>query len=285
MTTKREDDEPGPNAAVEGAGHEPVGLLPLGKGDAVKPLAADQQEAVRNAGAGGLSDYAKQAYAAGEDFGITAEDAASMGAGFVQDTLKAAIAATEPPPEPLGELTLTSLSPDTAELGGEDVTVSFIGTGFDATCEIVFAGHSEETVLVSDTELTTIVKPSLGWGPVAVAAYVRNVITQSETLMFTFTAGEPVTLTSLTPNTAVVGDADLVISLAGTGFTDATTVNFGGVEQQATLASDTEIFTNVSPAAAVAGDVPVFVTEAGQVSETLQFTFTEPSARSTKRGK
>lgn len=181
MTTERKD-EPGPNAAIEGGG------FGITKANVAQPLSAETEEAVRNAGAGGLSDYAKQAHAAGEALTITPEEAAAMGAGFVQDVFKTAIDEVVDPP---AELTFTSMSPDTAELGSEDVTVSFIGAGFDAASIINFAGQEEPTTLVSDTELTTIVKPTLGWGAVAVPVYIRNAVTQSETLQFTFTEAEP----------------------------------------------------------------------------------------------
>jgi hypothetical protein len=91
-----------------------------------------------------------------------------------------------PPPAP----TLTSLSPDTAVLGDPDIVMSCIGTGFTAESVIYFADQDEPTTLVSDTEVTTGVKPSLPWGAVTVPVYVRNGSLASEPLDFTFT--EPV---------------------------------------------------------------------------------------------
>lgn len=96
------------------------------------------------------------------------------------------------PPEPVPAPVLTSLSPNTAELDGENVTMSAIGENFTADSRIVFADHQENTVFVSDTELTTIVTTSLEWGAVSVPVFVRTGDQVSETLDFTFTEAPPV---------------------------------------------------------------------------------------------
>jgi hypothetical protein len=83
--------------------------------------------------------------------------------------------------------TLESLNPDTAAIGDDDVTMHVIGTGFTAAAQIVFNGGAETTVFVSDTELTTTVKPSTaevaGAFPVTV---VQNGFTVEPPLDFTF---------------------------------------------------------------------------------------------------
>jgi hypothetical protein len=56
---------------------------------------------------------------------------------------------------------VTSLNPTSAEIGGVDVTLHVIGTGFTGDCAILFNNAPEPTTLVSATELTTVVKPSL----------------------------------------------------------------------------------------------------------------------------
>jgi len=62
-------------------------------------------------------------------------------------------------PPPTG-LSLDVLSPDTAEIGSEDVTLHCYGNGFTAETLIIFNGGEEPTVFVSSSEVTTIVKPS-----------------------------------------------------------------------------------------------------------------------------
>ena len=84
---------------------------------------------------------------------------------------------------------LTSINPTTAVIGGADLTLHAIGSGFDANCAILFNGGREPTVLVSPTELTTTVKPSLvtiaGSYPVQVVK--GNSLVSAAVKSFTFT--------------------------------------------------------------------------------------------------
>ena len=88
-----------------------------------------------------------------------------------------AFSINEPPGSNTNPLTFTvdSLDPAEAQLGAPDVTLHVHGTGFKEGMQIVFNGGLEQTVFVSDTELTTIVKPSTattaGEFPVSVAAF------------------------------------------------------------------------------------------------------------------
>jgi hypothetical protein len=162
------------------------------RGDGINLLAGDQ-EALRNAGAGGLSDYAKQAFAEGGTLTLTPEEAANSGAGFVQDLLKADLGTVDPvPPEPA---VLTSITPDTAVIGDPDLTLSAIGTGFTAESVIVFNGGDEPTTFVSATEVTTGVKPSTATTAGAYPVFVRGA-DGAETASLDFTFTDPVTRSS-----------------------------------------------------------------------------------------
>jgi hypothetical protein len=96
-----------------------------------------------------------------------------------------------PDPEPGSEPTLTSLDPNTAVLGDPDLTLRCIGTNFTETSVIHFADHDEPTTFVSDTEVTTGVKPSLGWGAVSVPVTIRQGSFETGPLDFTFTEAAP----------------------------------------------------------------------------------------------
>jgi hypothetical protein len=85
---------------------------------------------------------------------------------------------------------LTSISPNTAVLNDPDVTMTCTGEGFSESSVIVFAGQQEPITFVSETEISTVVKPSLPWGAVTVDVSVKNGTMESDTLEFTFT--EPV---------------------------------------------------------------------------------------------
>jgi len=69
---------------------------------------------------------------------------------------------------------LDSLEPAEAEVGGPDLTLRCLGSGFSAASVIVFNGGDEVTMFVSETELTTGVKPSLVSMSVPVPVQVRN---------------------------------------------------------------------------------------------------------------
>ncbi|MCA1419466.1 IPT/TIG domain-containing protein [Bradyrhizobium sp. BRP23] len=110
----------------------------------------------------------------------------SVLAGVAYDTAHglAKSAEAEPPPVPP---VLSSLSPDTAVSGDPDFVLSCIGSGFDEGTVIIFGDYEEPTTLVSATEVTTGVKPSL-FAPAIVPVRLRNGTAHSDPLDFTFTA-------------------------------------------------------------------------------------------------
>lgn len=97
---------------------------------------------------------------------------------------------TSPDPEPGLEPTLTSLDPDTAVLGDADFTLRCLGTNFTETSTIRFAMNEEPIEFVSDTEITTTVKPSLPWGAVTVPVTVIQGSFETQPLDFIFTEPE-----------------------------------------------------------------------------------------------
>lgn len=91
-------------------------------------------------------------------------------------------------PEPDVAPVLTAINPSTAVLGGEMITMHCYGSGFKDSSIIMFAGQPEPIVFISDSEITTGVTPTLGWGantPLPVS--VKNGDQESNSLDFTFT--------------------------------------------------------------------------------------------------
>jgi hypothetical protein len=83
--------------------------------------------------------------------------------------------------------TLTSISPDTAVSGENDFTLVCTGTNFVPGTVIRFGPtHDEDTTFVSETEVTTIVKPSL-FAPAVVPVAVHSGEAWSDWVDFTFT--------------------------------------------------------------------------------------------------
>jgi hypothetical protein len=92
-----------------------------------------------------------------------------------------------PSPAPGAEPTLDSIDPVSAEIGSADVTLTLTGTNFLPTSVIIFNGGAETTTFVSDTELTTGVKPSLATVAIDVPVEVRTGehVTDPQTFSFT----------------------------------------------------------------------------------------------------
>jgi hypothetical protein len=95
---------------------------------------------------------------------------------------------------------------------------------------------------------------------------------------------DPPTVDGLNPDTAVCGDPDLQLIVDGTGFNNASIITFNGLDEPTALLSDTQVRTNVKPSLfQVAATCPVGVRTGGMRSNTIDFTFTDPAARSRKR--
>lgn len=103
------------------------------------------------------------------------------------------LAAGQQPPEPLDTPAADRLVPPEAAIGDPDFTMSVQGVRFVDGAVIVFNGGDEPTEFVSDTELTTGIKPSTATTPGVYTVAVRNPDGQvSNELGFTFTEAAPV---------------------------------------------------------------------------------------------
>jgi len=81
---------------------------------------------------------------------------------------------------------VTSLDPASAESGAADLTMTVNGTGFTENSVIMFGQQDEPTTLISNTQVSTGVKPSL-FAPATVPVKVRNGPATSNAVDFTFT--------------------------------------------------------------------------------------------------
>lgn len=82
--------------------------------------------------------------------------------------------------------TVTSLVPNSAELGSPSFVLHVHGTGFKSNSIIVFAGQEEPTTFVSDKEVTTGVNMDTWLGPDVLEVYVQTDGVNSAPMMFTF---------------------------------------------------------------------------------------------------
>ena len=87
----------------------------------------------------------------------------------------------------------------------------------------------------------------------------------------------------IAPASAVIGSTDFTLRVVGSRFVEDSVIVFNGGDEQTVFVNETELTTGVKPSlAGVAITVPVQVRNAGQVSNSVSFEFTEgePAARS-----
>jgi hypothetical protein len=95
--------------------------------------------------------------------------------------------------ESIEQPTVTALIPDTAECGDtENIVMIVEGTGFHPKSVITFNGLDEPTTFISQTQVSTGVKPSLFVVPAVCPVAVRNAgFAPSNEMPFTFAGDEP----------------------------------------------------------------------------------------------
>jgi uncharacterized protein (TIGR03437 family) len=119
-------------------------------------------------------------------------------------------------------LTLSSLSPNSANAGGSTFTLTLNGTGFLQTSQVQWNGTALTTNYVSAAQLTASVGANL-----IMSAGTANVVVSnpggavSSTAQFTITG---IAITGLSPNSASAGGPQFTLLISGTGFATASTV-------------------------------------------------------------
>jgi RHS repeat-associated protein len=164
---------------------------------------------------------------------------------------------------------VTSASPTVV---GPGYSVTIVGSNFgdiQGTSNVYFNGAAASSITSwSMTQIVAIVPASASTGPVTA---IVNGVGSNRTV--SVTVFKPV-ITSLTPSAASPGGT---ITITGTGFTAQQSTgffaSFNGVSTSSSSWSDTSLTVSV-PSSATSG--PVTVTEAGIVSNGVQFTVLEP---------
>ncbi len=175
-------------------------------------------------------------------------------------------------------LAITSLSPDSALAGGAAFTLTVNGTGFVSTATVQWNGTALATTFVSATQLTATVPASLIVSAGSPSIAILN-SEGSSSPPTTFAVSAP-TITSLSPTTAPAGSAALTLTVNGTGFLSAATVQWNGSALATTFVSATQLMATV-PASllASAGNATVTVANsAGTPSNGVTFTITSSSS-------
>jgi hypothetical protein len=160
-------------------------------------------------------------------------------------TSSASFTVTGPPP------TIGSVTPTSAPVG---TSVDIQGTNLSGATSVTFNGTAEPGFVVnSSTDITAHVPAGATTGPISVTTPSG---TATSSANFTVTTPPP-TVSSFTPTSGPVGTSD---SIAGSGFTGASSVTFAGVAATSfTLTSDTGI-SAVVPTGATTGPIAVTTT-------------------------
>jgi hypothetical protein len=171
--------------------------------------------------------------------------------------------------------TLTAVSPIAGPLAG-GTTVTITGTGFAGPMAVNFGAIAGTNVTVVSATQITVTSPAEAAGTVNITATSLGGVTAISSAG-RFTYENPPTVVNVSP-AAGPSAGGMLVAITGTGFGDATAVNFGGIPATTvTILSPTQI-TAISPAEP-ASTVDVTVTGPGGVSATSvadHYTFAPP---------
>jgi hypothetical protein len=170
---------------------------------------------------------------------------------------------------------VSSVSPNNGTIsGGTSVTIT--GAHLSGATAVEFGGTATGFTVNSDTSITAY-SPA-GESPDTVDVTVTTTGGTSAASVadqFTYTAVPAPSVSNVSPNSGPVTGGTMV-TIAGTGFTNATEVDFGGIPAGFTVNDDTSI-SAYSPSGSAAAPVDVAVISAGGSSAASvadQFTYT-----------
>ncbi len=176
------------------------------------------------------------------------------------------------------QLTLSSISPNTASAGGPAFLLTTNGAGFVNNSIVLWNGSALSTTFVNSTQLTASVPANLIATQGNVSVSVQNGAgIFSNVLTFVINA-QPLTLISLTPNSATTGGPAFTIVAVGTGFVSNSIVLWNGSPLSTTFVTASQL-TAAVPAnlIASAGSASVSIqNSAGIFSNVLTFVTNPP---------
>ena len=177
-----------------------------------------------------------------------------------------------------GGPTITSLSPDTGQASGNTI-VTITGTNFTQTGMTVKFDTTTAIFTFIDTTTIAAVAPAHSAGTVDVRVTTAGGTSPNTAADdYTYTGVSVPVVNLLSPASGPVGTT---VTIAGSGFTGATLVTFGGVAATYTVNNDAQITASV-PAGTPAGTVDVRVTTgAGTSANTAADNFNNTSAAPT----
>jgi hypothetical protein len=152
-----------------------------------------------------------------------------------------------PPPAP----TITGFDPTS---GGASDAVTLTGTNLTGATSVAFNGSAASFSVTDDTSIVASVPSCATTGPITVATPGGTATSGSD-----FTVSSSSTTPTICGFSPTSGPVGTVVTITGTSFTGATTVNFNGTAATFTVNSDGQISTTV-PSGATTGPISVTTT-------------------------
>ena len=175
-------------------------------------------------------------------------------------------------------ITLTHIEPGSVAAGSSEKTITLTGTGFIPASSVRFGTVALNTTYASATQLTAVIPTSELTSPRTVDVTVVNPMPNGGTsnpVTFSINSSAPI-LTGMTPDSAIAGSSELVITLTGSKFTGQSRVVFGTTELATTYVSPTSLKATIPAALLTTGTkIKVTVTTpapGGGISSGLIFT-------------
>jgi len=166
---------------------------------------------------------------------------------------------------------ISSLSPASVVVGGPAFTLTVNGSNFVNPAWVDFHSEAMPATFVSANKLTVNIPTYYITTAQVVSVDVFSNGFNSAPTTFVISQPKP-TLTSLSPASAVAGEADFTLTVKGTNFISGATVNWGTTPLTTTRVSATQLTATV-PASliAAASTQNISVTTAGGTTTTLAF--------------
>jgi hypothetical protein len=132
-------------------------------------------------------------------------------------------------------------------LGPIGTTLGIFGQGFTTATAVAFNGTAADFTVVSDTYLEATIPTGATKGYVTVTEPTGTLQSNIKFTPNPASNPKPV-ITSLLPETAIVGSAGFTLTVNGTGFISTSVVNWAGSPRATTYVSTTEITATINAA-------------------------------------
>ncbi len=151
-----------------------------------------------------------------------------------------------------GLIKLTSLMPTSAIASGPAFTLTATGTNFTPQSVVLWNGSPRATSFMSTTQLTAQIAATDIAAPGAVPVSVSDPVNgASNSVPFTIQP-ETLGLNSVSPTSVAVGGPSFMLTVLGTGFTNASTVQWNGSARTTTFVTTSELVAQITAADIVA---------------------------------